>query len=221
MLHGLTHPGVAGSELAHLLSRLSRLADDAPAATRPVFAERLGHWLGWTGAVALSAALNSSPAVPAPRACRDGDEEADFLRVRAGLLASIAAGLREGASSPTDFSPYRRHCAVLQQAMQEAIAALRQRLRLALSRRSAALARLAAIDAVLDQALAARERGLLAAVPLRLQAHFERLQQAAGADARWQDDFCHDMDRLLRAELEHRLVPSQGLLDALHTASPS
>ena len=218
MLHGLTHPGVAGSELAHLLSRL---ADKAPAASQPVFAERLGQWLGWTGAVALSAALNASPDAPAARTSRTGDEEADFLRVRAGLLASIAAGLREGASSPADFSPYRRHCAGLQQAMQEAVAALRQRLRLALSRRSAALARLAAIDAVLDQALAARERSLLAAVPLRLQSHFERLQQAAGADASWHDDFCHDMDRLLRAELAHRLAPSQGLLDALHTTSPA
>ena len=184
MLHGSTHPGVAGSELTRLLARF---ADAPPADTRPVFAERLGHWLGWTGAISLSAALNTGPDVPAVTAAgrprgRPG-EEADFQRVRAALEASIAAGPREPASSPTDFGPYRRHCLDRQQAMQDAIGALRQRLRDALSRRSADGARLAAIDAVMDRTLAEHERSLLGLVPLRLQAHFERLLRSAAARA--------------------------------------
>ncbi len=215
MQHGSTHPGVAGSELDRLLARL---ADLPPTDGRPVFAERLGHWLGWTGAISLSAALNAAPAAPAPgRASGTGREEADFQRVRATLAASIAAGPRERGASPTDFAPYRRHCLDLQQAMQDAIGALRRRLREALARHSAAGARLAAIDAVMDQALAAQERGLLGLVPLRLQAHFERLQRGAGDDARWPERFRDDMDRVLHAELAHRLLPAQGLLDALLT----
>jgi hypothetical protein len=109
--------------------------------------------------------------------------------------------------------------------MQQAIDVLRQRLRDALARRSSALARLAAIDAVMDDTLAVHERGLLGLVPLRLQAHFERLQRAADttdADAAtgWRQVFQHDMNRVLRAELAHRLLPAQGLLDAL-TSSPT
>ena len=214
MLHGSPSPGVAGSELTSILARL---ADMPPAHSHPAFAERLGQWLSWTGAIALSAALNTAPAVPA-RVRGAGGEEADFQRVRAALEASIAAGPDEPASSPTDFGPCRRHCSALQQAMQDAVGALRQRLRDALSRRSPRGARLAAIDAVMDQTLAAHERHLLGLVPLRLQAHFERLQRTAGADTTpWPQTFRDDMAGLLRAELAHRLLPAQGLLDTLRT----
>jgi hypothetical protein len=219
MLHGSPSPGVAGSELTRLLARL---ADTPMAPPRPAFAERLGHWLGWPGAVALSAALNASPApTGAGRLRRRDDEEADFQRVRAALQASIAAGPREPASSPTDFGPHRRHCIAQQQAMHDAVAALRQRLRQALARHSARGARLAAIDAVLEQALATQEQGLLGLVLLRLQAHFERLQHTAAAERPWHETFRDDRDRLLQTELAHRLLPAQGLLDALRTTQPT
>ena len=215
MLHGSPSPGVAGSELTRLLACF---AGNPPADVRPAFAERLGHWLKWTDAALLSAALNNSPAAAAPgRAAALGGEQADFQRVRATLEASIAAGPREATSGAIDFAPYRRHCIDQQQAMEAAIGALRQRLRDALSRRSLALARLAAIDAVMDQTLAARERGLLGLVPLRLQSHFEQLQRAAPGDTAWAGTLRDDMDRVLRAELAHRLLPAQGLLDALNT----
>jgi Protein of unknown function (DUF3348) len=215
MLHGSTGPGAVGSELTRLLAGLGHAP---PADARPAFAERLGRWLDWTGAISLSAALGAAPApAPAgapPRAA--GGEAADFQRVRAALEASIAARPRELATSPTDFAPYRRHCIAQQQAMQSAIGALRQRLRAALVQRSPAGARLAALDAVFDQTLAAQERGLLGLVPLRLQAHFERLQRAAAGETGWIETFCDDMQRVLRAELAHRLLPAQGLLDTLY-----
>jgi hypothetical protein len=108
-----------------------------------------------------------------------------------------------------------------QQAMHDAISALRHRLRSALSQRSPALARLASVDAVMDQTLAQHERGLLGLVPLRLQSHFETLQRTAAADPAWRESFCLDMARLLRAESEHRLLPARGLLDALLTPPPT
>lgn len=213
MLHGSPSPGVAGSELTRLLARL---ADTASPGSRPVFAERLGHWLGWTGAISLYAALNDGPALPAPGRPRGpGAEEADFQRVCAELAAAIADGPREPASSPTDFAPYRRHCLALQQAMQDAIGALRQRLRASLARQSAQGARLAAIDAVMDQALAAQERSLLGLVPVRLQAHFERLPLPDTGGDRAHAAFRADLARVMHAELVHRLLPSRGLLDSL------
>lgn len=212
MLHGSTHPGVAGSELTRLLARLG--PGPAPEA-RPVFAERLGQWLGWTGAIALASALNGAaspgPAAHARPAPVAGREEADFQRVRAALAAANAAGPREPAASPSDFGPYRRFCHARQQAMHEAVAGLRQRLRQALAQRGPALARLAAVDAVVAEALAEREHALLGLVPLRLQARFEQLQAQADAQA----SFPLELQQLLQAELAHRLLPAQGLLAAL------
>jgi len=215
MLHGSPNPDVAGSELIRLLARL---AGAPPTRTGLAFAERLGHWLSWSDAISLSAALNAGPSRSSPERSRGrGGEEADFQRVRAGLEASIAAGTRERASSPTDFGPHRRHCIAQQQAMHGAVSSLRQRLRDALSRRSPALARLAAIDAVMDQTLTAHERSLLGLVPLRLETYFERLQRARDNDTNWLETFRDDMNLVLRAELAHRLLPAQGLLDTLRT----
>lgn len=213
MLHGSPIPGVAGSELTRLLARL---ADAPPADARPAFAERLGHWLSWTDAISLSTALNTAPTEPAPGLLGAlGSEATDFQRVRTALESSIAEGPREPMVSPTDFAPHRRHCIAQQQAMHDAVGALRQRLRDALSRRSPAGVRLAALDAAMDQALAGQERGLLGLVPLRLQAHFERMKRAAAEGTHWLDAFHEDMTHVLRAELAHRLLPAQGLLDTI------
>lgn len=227
MLHGSPHPGVAGSELTRLLAHLRHPAHSAySAAAPPVLAERLGHWLGWTGAIALASALHGATEAAASRPTTSGHEAdraaADFLRVRAALAASLAAGPREPVPSPNDFGPYRRFCAAQQQAMKEAVAALRQRLRQALVRRSPALARVAAVDAVMADALAEREHTLLGLVPLRLQAHFEHLQGSTGAAAAtWPQAFAADLHALLQAELAHRLLPAQGLLDTLQEAPHS
>lgn len=219
MLHGSPNPGVAGSELTRLLAALADAAErpgTTPERTRPAFAERLGHWLNWTGAIALSATLGPAPAADdTPHARKGGGAEADFRRVLEALEASIAAGPDEPASSPTDFGPHRRHCVARQQAMQEAVGALRQRLREALQRHSPQGARLAAIDAVMDRSLAAQERSLLGLVPLRLQAHFESLHREAADPPRQLQAFRDDMARVLRAELAHRLLPARGLLDTL------
>ncbi|HET7792344.1 MAG TPA: DUF3348 family protein [Rhizobacter sp.] len=219
MLHGSPRAGVAGSELTRLLARL---AETPPPDAAPAFAERLGRWLGWTDAIALSSALNVGPARVDAGATSNtaGSEEADYQRVRTALAASIAAGPGDdAAASPTDFAPHRRHCLAQQQAMHDAIAALRQRLRDALSHRSPEHARLAAIDAVMDRALSTQERTLLGLVPMRLHSHFDRMARAArdnNDDTRWPDAFRQDMERVLLAELAHRLLPAQGLLASLH-----
>ena len=217
MLHGSPHPGLAGSELTRLLTRFA--GDSSSTRTGAAFAERLGHWLSWRDAISLSSALEAPPrAEPgAPVRRSRGAAEADVDRVRAVLEARVAAGPHPDGSDPTDFAPHRRHCLAVQQAMHDAVGALRQRLRDALSRQSPALARLAAIDAAMDQAMAARERGLLGLVPVRLQTHFERLQRTGGDGTGWLDGFRADRDLVLRAELQHRLTTCQGLLDALRT----
>ncbi|MFC5300851.1 DUF3348 family protein [Azospira restricta] len=133
-------------------------------------------------------------------------------------------------ATAADFLPYRRYYVAHQRDMEAAIGPLRARARALLAARSPALAGLAALDAALEQALAERERQQLGAVPFLLEKHFKRLHEAQrqavaasppGDDpARWLQPggwlarFCGDLRQLLHAELELRLQPLLGLVEA-------
>lgn len=115
-----------------------------------------------------------------------------------------------------DFSPYRRAYVQHQRAMAAAIGPLRAQVRAGLAGLTPALGQLAALDAVFDDALAARERHLLAKVPGLLEKHFARackrpLAPTAGGVA----GFCQDLQVVLLAELELRLQPILGMLEAM------
>ncbi len=131
-----------------------------------------------------------------------------------------AAAAQAAAEPPPEFAVYRQRYLARQQAMETAIGASRGGLRDALAARSPALARLAAVDAVMEQALAAREQALLGMLPTRLQKHFERLRHEAGPEAppaAWLPAFRRDLQALLLAELDFRLQPLEGLMQALRT----
>ena len=130
-----------------------------------------------------------------------------------------------------DFLPYQRYYLAHQRDMNASIGPLRASVRSALADHSPALKQLAALDGVLDQALGPRERNLLASVPQLLAKRFEQLHQAhktARVDTAAPDDpeawlqpggwlavFCKDMQAVLLAELDVRLQPVAGLIDAL------
>jgi len=207
--------GLNGAPLIGLLSRLALL--DGPG-TKPSFVQGLGQWLGWADAIPLSAALQANaPAAPRP-ARSAAPAEREFERVRTALLQRIderGAGQRQGAQDD-DAEPQRQRYASLQHAMQQAIEPLRALARAAVAQRSPELQRVAALDAVLEPVLAAREQALLALLPTLLAQHHERLRRAAAdAAAPWQEVFRQDMQQLLRAELEVRLQPVRGLIDTL------
>lgn len=201
MAPALPRTGFNSSGLVRLLAALA-VADVA--GPKQNFADRLGLWLDWTDAIALSTALQAGPAAPSPGAKpaaappvptptpTSGITE-EFTRVRADLAKLISTDAvfradQPGSSVPPpvpgahaagglDFAPYRRSHRAHQRAMEARIGPLRSQVRAALSRRSPALGRLAALDAVLDQALAARERHLLSTVPTLLEARFRRLDK--------------------------------------------
>jgi hypothetical protein len=221
-----------GSALTRLLARLADIDVSEP---RHAFADRLSQWLGWADAISLSSVLNASPAaVPAAVSAGRGSEEAEGIRLRGVLAKAIAedgalSTEKQRAETAANFSPYRRHYFARQQTMEVAIGPLRERLRESLSARSPAMAQLAAIDAVMEQALGAQEHNLLSTVPGLLEKHFVRLRQAHEAlpekpeggapHVAWQDVFCKDMQAVLLAELELRFEPVEGLLEALRKSS--
>jgi len=223
---------LTGWTLPAWLTRLNLM--DGPSAG-PSLADGLGRWLGWTDAIPLAAAMQATPhagkrAVPTGPVDGAGSAAAldrELVRMRAVLVRAIEDDRETAADA--DFPAHRRRCLALQQAMAADITALRAQARAAVARRSPALARLAALDAVLAKALGPREQALLAMMPTLLERHFDRLRQAAGATAGdeasagtrpagdWLGIFRQDMQRLLRAELELRLQPVQGLVEALRS----
>lgn len=232
-----------------LIRLLARLTDIDVAESRQSLSDRLSQWLGWTDAIALSTALSGNPPAAAAGTRANGHaEENECARVRASLANAIAgdsafaAARRRGSAQASlqeapvdaavDYAVFRQRYLSMQQAMETGIGNLRGRLRGMLATRTPGMARLAAVDAVMERALSAREQTLLGAVPGLLGGHFERLRQAGLetlADAQacgdattvapnaWLDVFRKDMQSVLLAELEVRFQPVEGLLAALRT----
>jgi hypothetical protein len=170
-----------------------------------------------------------SPAESQTGSAPPNPHDAEAARVRTSLVRAVAGDSvlaparpqRIGQRLPpavapddtaTDFALFRQRHASIQQSMEIAVGNLRGRLRSALAATSPASAQLAVLDAVMERALAERERALLATVPGLLAAHFERLRAADGA---WLDIFRKDLQSVLLAELDVRFQPVEGLLDAL------
>lgn len=208
--------GISGSTLVRWLARLTDA--DAPE-SKQAFSDRLSQWVGWTDAISLSAALNSVPA-PTSLASRSPShtEDAQAERVKTAQTAAIAEDMRSASKdTAAEFSAYRRRYLARQQAMVASIGPLRGRLRETLATRSPAMARLAAVDAVMEQVLGAQEHRLLATVPGLLEKHFKRLRDAKAPD---DHAFAKDMHSVLLAELDIRFQPVEALLEALRTGSP-
>ena len=220
-----------GSSLnsAPLLQLLAGLGVAEPAAPALSFAERWSPWLAWTDAITLSAVLGhgapASAARPHP-AAGAAALAGELKRVRQDLAQAIgsdlvltagsagksAAALDRPPLDETDLASLHRQYQAHQRAMDEHIAPLRAQVRAALTGQGGDLARLAALDAVLDQALAARQRRLLATVPGWLDKHFKRAPAALPEAAALQQ-------RMLQAELDLRLQPVEAMIDALAQAA--
>ncbi len=218
-----------------LVRSLARLTDVNVPESKKSFSDQLSQWLSWTDAIALYSALNGTPAPAAFNGSTSTTAEAaDCAQMRTTLvnvMAQDSTFLRAGFADPdADFAPYRRRYLARQQVMAGRIALLRGRLRARLAARSPGMAQLAALDAVMEQALEAHQHRLLSTVPALLERHFNRLRlaeqsrQAAATNfesdsevepATWWDEFDSDMRAVSLAELETRLQPLQGLLEAL------
>lgn len=219
------------------------MGDDGTTLPSPPLPARLGQWIDWRHAVALSAALDARPSPPPGEAspCTPAEDGA-CARLRAVLVKAIegdrAFSLTAPSSAPAhgkeagaedeapDYAFFRQRYMALQQVMEAEIGHLRGRVRGMVARHAASLQQLAAMDAVMERALGRHERALLSALPEMLGKHFERQRLAAleatpaepstrRAPTAWLDHFRTDMQRLLLAELDIRLQPAEGLLAAL------
>ncbi|HEY0332693.1 MAG TPA: DUF3348 domain-containing protein [Stenotrophomonas sp.] len=214
---------------------LARMTDVEVPNSEPALIDQLSQWIDWSRAVALSRSLDG--ALPAAQTedstSADEDVQADCLNTRRSLAQSIHNGVRltfeATEAAEVNLTPFVERYSSLQRSMLSATGRLRGMLRDRLAARSGEMARLAEVDAVLEQALGAREYRWLAVVPEMLGQHVERLRQAAQPTApegdapspssfeigAWREVFRQDMQHLLLAELDVRFQPLDGLLAAL------
>jgi hypothetical protein len=217
-------PPAAGADMGELLAQWVSAFDAISLHTAHRAIQAMG------AAPARGPATRRPPVLPAALA-------KDFAQVRSLQDRAIA----QAPALPNEFTyaPYKRRHLELQRQMGLAADALRQRVRDALAQGSAALQQLAALDAAMDKVVAPREQALLPVAVTVLERRFGQLQAAhlkALADARqalpegseapeddplhwrrpgaWLHSFEQDWHQALRAELDLRLEPIAGLIEA-------
>ena len=228
---------------SRLVGLLSEWVPEEAPASREDFAQRLSQWLAVSDAITLRAAHQSIPPVAGGRPARSSAAATAALgehvqRVRTGLVKAITASPSPSTRAPRErhpappaeaaapddgFAPFQKHYLALQRQMALQIEALRGQVRSALTKASPRLAPLAAFDAVLEQMLGAREQKLMGTVPQVLERRFGQLRAEHSPEPDtgtsphgWQQAFGKDMEAALLAELEVRLQPVKGMMEALN-----
>lgn len=131
------------------------------------------------------------------------------------------------------YAPYRRYHQAHQRNMELKVRPLRAKVREAVAKASPRLKPLAMLDATFEQVLSDNETRLLSTVPALLEQRFKHLlqthQQSLAEQPRtdnidlwmkpggWLGRFCNELQTVLLAELDLRLQPSVGLIEALHS----
>lgn len=205
------------------------------------FAQRFGQLFDFSDSISLSALHEELASLPfEPREVASSSVQDEFLRVRKSLVQSIIrrfiAGedgsivrggfpsLRPGASLETllGFDAYQRFYLARQRDMEREIQLLQTHVRDAAMGLSPQLAQLVALDAALGDSLIVHRRKFLATVPALLQKRFEQLREQHADDNEalmppvWLKHFAQDTQELLLAELEVRLQPLLGLVEAIN-----
>ena len=248
MTRALTRTNFHSSQLIRTLADLAVLQMSEPTAA---FGEKLGLWIGFTDAIALTGVHNSSADEKASVAQTMADTPLDetFAKMRAQLESTIikshAANIGRTRAeltlpkldAPLDdvkaYAPFRRYHQAHQRDMEASVRSLRTKLRDGVAKASPKLRQLVALDAAFDSILTEREGRLLATIPSLLEKRFNHLRKAyvqTLTDAQrtndnpdlwmkpgaWLARFCTELQAVLLAELDLRLQPAVGLLEALH-----
>jgi hypothetical protein len=122
-----------------------------------------------------------------------------------------------------DYGAFHKRYLDQQRQMELRIGPFRAHVREVMARASARLQQLAALDAVLEQTLGPREQRLMGSVPVFLERRFELLRQAQPAAvpqgaSRWLAQFENEFQQVLLAELNSRLQPVVGMMEAFSRA---
>jgi hypothetical protein len=242
MTRDLPRTNFHSSQLIRCLAELDLLEGAEPALD---FADKLGQWMHFTDAIALSSVLESGMAkVPAQstvlREATSVRLTAEFERTSTFMVNSITKSCAGGnthiklplVEQEVSYAPYRQFYDAHQRDIELSVEPLRVNLRDALANASPRLRKLAELDVVMERFLREREVRLLARVPLLLRKHFDAQyaahQEQVTASGRpdtpaawmhpggWLARFRQTLQTLLLAAAELRLQPCAGLLEAFN-----
>ncbi len=222
-------PASAPHQHSRLIRFLSDLAVADIEASHRDFADRLGQLLDFGASIILADALKArrTPKTAAPVPSID-TVQADFLRTQNKLVSNLILSCTPGQDSPRlrwpqpkkgrlpdSFEPYRRFYAAAQRELDAGARALRASVRDAMTGVSARLDQLAALDVALDDTLWDHSRSFFAVVPVFLEKRFNHFFAVESPAPGALEQFRRELQGLLLAELEVRLQPALGLLEAL------
>ena len=137
--------------------------------------------------------------------------------------------LDEPLEDPKFYAPLRRYHLAHQRDMESSVRSVRARVRDGVAAAAPRLRQLVALDAAFEGILIEREARLLVSVPSLMEKRFNQLRKAylqtqpkGDQPAQWMKSdawlarFCTELQTVLLAELDLRLQPAVGLLEALH-----
>lgn len=224
-----------GSRLIRFLAELDAAEEQVP---HPRFVQRLGQLIDLSDAMTLSETLrHSAPVAAATEGSSDWQPEGEFLRVRTNLVKGIMGSFaRDEAHSrirlpePGQFSanpnearhePYVRFYRAHQREMELRVKGLQVRAREYALRFPGQLSRLAELDRVLAETFAVRTRQCFAVLPALVGSRYRLLlpeqdqSQMEAVEQAGLEQLQVEIRGLLLAELDTRLLPVQGLVEAI------
>lgn len=231
-------PGVSlnGSRLVRTLAGLTAPNKNASSGR---FSERMGQLIDLSDSISLSEAHGQRAARAFTSGFIAGDEiTAEYVRVRDSIVRSITRSFEpeagqariklpgapdtESADQSAAAEPYLKFYAAQQRELAFRVHNLHVQTRESVAGLSPELARLSALDAALGKTLAPHTRKFFAKIPEMIEIRFVQLQREAPTLPQEQRLRFHaELRELLLAELEARLLPVQGLIDAINEESDS
>ncbi|MFT6287061.1 MAG: hypothetical protein ACJA09_001813 [Alcanivorax sp.] len=223
------------SRLIRFLAELDVAQEQLPHAR---FVQRLGQLIDLADAMTLSETLrHSAPVAAVITDISDWEPEAEFLRVRTNLVKGIMGsfvwdktrsrirlpGSGQFSANPNEarHEPYVRFYRAHQREMELRTKGLQVRVREYAQRFPGQLSRLAELDRVLAETFAVRTRQCFAVLPALVGSRYRLLlpeqdqsQMEAVAEAGL-EQLQVEIRGLLLAELDTRLLPVQGLVEAI------
>ncbi|MCP5163367.1 MAG: DUF3348 family protein [Hahellaceae bacterium] len=236
-----------GSRLVRFLSDLN-VSDVA--VSHKHFIEKLGRFINITDSITLAHVLSRPVARAfEPDETAGETLKQTFVQARSAMVQTIAESFAsaEGgarirlpmlsveklADAKTAYEPYHRFYAAHQREFEQKVAGLHTRIRDQAAGLSPQLAQLAELDRVLGNTLSGNFRKFYAVTPRLLGKRFEcllgdYLPTAPSGDGYaewiqpggWLARFFREMNGVLLAELEVRLLPVLGLLEAVDEQFP-
>jgi len=238
-------PLPASASTSRLVRFLSEWIDGEVTAATTGFADRLGQLFDLPDSIKISSALETVPGLRfEPCELSIDALRNEFFNGRASLIRTALRTLAPGsghtrvrfpaentaatatATEVTDPEPYLVFYALLQRDIDFRARTLHAAIRESVAGFSPSLAQLCALDGALNEPLAANNRRLFGAIPGLLEKRFEFLvaeyrltvpegQHEPGLWTQSLATLRNDMRGLVLAEIETRLLPTLGLIEAL------